>query len=511
MNAWRFLFPLFFCSWLTAQETFDLSTSDSKQDTSNYKEVEILHADKLAFNTLEDGSQIRKLVGDVAMKHDSTLMYCDSAYIYKANNTVKAWGHIHIQQKDSVHAYSNSMNYDGKTKKAELIGDARLEDGNKTLYSDILYYNMEKDMGSYRTGGRVLMDSTVLSSVKGYYFTELNVIHFRENVVITDPEYHLESDTLHYFTDTKIAEFHGPTRIHNDSSTIDCTTGSYDTENEIATFGKGTIINNSPQYLLADSLYYERFRGYGQAFYYFDWNDTAMDAGMEGTLAEYFENSQEIIAYERPMLKVAQDGDTLFLKGDTIHSMENPVHGEKEFWGHPNVRIFKSDLQGVCDSLFYSFNDTLMRLYYTPILWNDNNQMTGDTIYIQQANEEVEHIEFFPNAFVSMQSKGKLFDQIKGNKITGYFVDNEMTTMIADKNAESMYFGKNDDDEYIGGNYAQSEKIKVLMVDQEVDRIIFLKDPEAVFTPMSQLAETAMYLKGYTWHKALRPKGKWDL
>jgi lipopolysaccharide transport protein LptA len=511
MNAWQFVLPLFFVFGLNAQETFDLSSTSSKDDTSNYKEVEILHADKLAFNTLADGSQIRKLVGSVSLKHDSTLMFCDSAYIYKANNTVKAWGHVHITQKDSIHAYSNTMNYDGKTKNAELIGNARLEDGNKTLYSDVLYYNMEKDLGSYRNGGRVVMDSTILSSTKGYYFTTLKVVHFRENVIITDPEYHLESDTLHYHTDSKVAEFHGPTTIFNDSSTIDCFTGSYDTENEIATFGKGTVIHNAPQYLLADSLYYERFRGYGQAFYYFDWNDTAMDARMEGTLAEYFENSQEIIAYERPMLKVAQDGDTLFLKGDTIRSMENPMHGEKEFWGHPNVRIFKSDLQGVCDSLFYSFNDSLMRLYYNPILWNENSQMTGDTVYIQQANEEVQYIEFFPKAFVSTQSKGKLYDQIKGNKITGYFTDNEMTSMLAEKNAESIYFGKNDDDEYIGCNYAQSDNIKVKIINQEVDRITFLKNPEAVFTPMSQLAESDMYLKGFNWQSTLRPKDKGDL
>lgn len=512
MNSWRLVLLFSIVgSVLKAQTTFNLSSQTEESDTAQYKEVEILHADKLEFNTLEDGSQIRKLVGQVSLKHDSTLMFCDSAYIFKANNTVKAWGHIHIQEKDSIHAYSNSLNYDGKTKKAELIGDARLEDGGKTLYSDVLYYDMNNDIGSYLTGGRVEMDSTILTSEKAYYYTNNKIVHFRDNVVITDPDYHLDSDTLHYLTQSKVAQFYGPTTIYNDSSTIDCIRGSYDTEREIATFGKGTVINNDPQTLYADSLYYERFRGYGKAFYYFDWMDTEMEAGMEGNSAEYFENSQEIIAYNRPMLKVVQEDDTLFLKGDIIHTKENEIHGEKEFWSHANVRIFKSDLQGIGDSLFYSFHDTLMRLFQNPILWNENNQMLGDTVFIQLANDQVDQIQFIENAFVSMQSKGKLFDQIKGKYITGYFVDNEMKTMLSTKNAESLYFGKNDDDEYIGGNYAQAEKIKVSMVDEEVDKITFLSEPEALFTPISQMPDGDLYLKDFTWHRALRPQGKWDL
>lgn len=494
----------------SAQTTFNLSSKD-KNDTTGYTEVEIIHADKLEFNTLEDGSQIRKLVGDVNLKHDSTLMFCDSAYIFKATNKVNAWGNIHIQEKDSIHAYSNSLVYDGKTKNAELIGDARLEDGNKILYSDILYYDMKNDIGSYKDSGRLIMDSTILTSLKGYYFTNTKTVHFRENVHIDDPNYTLDSDTLHYLTNTKMAKFFGPTTIYNDSSTINCLSGSYDTQNEIATFGKGTVINNAPQTLYADSLYYERFRGYGKAYYYFDWIDEEMEAGMEGNSAEYFENNQEIIAYNRPLLKVRQEDDTLFLKGDIVHTLENRESGEKEFWSHSKVRIFKTDLQGLADSLFYSFADTLMRLYRDPILWNEQNQMEGDTVYIQLANDEIDQVIFQENAFISMQSKGKLFDQIKGKTVTAYFTNSEMTHMVANKNAESLYFGKNDEDKYIGGNYALSEKMNVKMLDKEVDRITFIKNPEATFTPMSMMSNTDLYLKGFSWQENLRPKGKWDL
>ncbi|MCB0537341.1 MAG: OstA-like protein [Chitinophagales bacterium] len=512
LQKFFFTFSLIFLGvFLFAQKTVDLSTNDAKEDTSSYKEVEIIHADKLQFNTLPSGVQIRKLVGNVELKHDSTLMYCDSAYIYTQTNTVDAWGHIHINNNDSIHAYSNTLKYDGNTRKAKLIGNARLEDGSKTLYSDVLNYDMKNEIGSYNTGGKLDMDSTVLTSKIGYYYTKTKVVHFKDSVLIIDPEYRLESDTMHYFTQTKVAKFYGPTTIYNNSSTINCVLGTYDTNREIATFGKGTVINNAPQTLYSDSLYYERFRGYGKTFYYFDFNDIEMKAGMEGTTAEYFENNQEIIAYNRPMLKVDQDGDTLFLRGDIIHTKENPEHGFKEFWSFNSVRIFKSDLQGIADSLFFSYQDSIMRMFDEPILWNENNQMLGDTIFVYTVNEKVDKVRFFENGFVSMFSKGDLFDQIRGKTITALFKDNEMQKMIADKNAESLYYGKNDDEEYVGANNANSERIIVYMKEKEVDHITFIKEPEALFTPMRMLSESNKYLKGFTWHIALRPKDKFDL
>lgn len=506
---------LFFCSNLLFAQNPIISNSSKATpkatDTTQVKEVEIIHADKLEFNTKADGTQVRKLVGAVELKHENTLMTCDSAYLYKEINLVNAWGNIHIIDNDSVHAYSNSLIYEGNSKKAQLIGDAKIIDNNKTLTSDILIYDMKNKKGYYNNKGKLETDSTILVSQKGIYFTQTKIAEFRYDVVVTDPNYNLESDSLHYNTSTKVASFYGPTTIYNDSSTINCILGTYDTENEIATFGKGTIINNEPQTLLADSLYYERLNGYAKAFYYFDWVDTEIEAGLEGTSAEYFENNQEIIAYNRPLLKVKQENDTLFLKGEIIHSKENDTHGQKEFWSFDKVRIFKEDLQGISDSLFYSFNDSMMRLFYDPLLWNDANQLEGDTIIIQLKNDEVDQVQFLENAFVSMQSKGRLFDQIKGKTITAYFVNSEMERMLANKNAESLYFGKNDDDEYIGGNYALSNKMMVYMVDKEVDRITFIEQPEATFTPISKMPKTSLYLKGFTWQEDLRPKGKWDL
>ncbi|MGB1247967.1 MAG: OstA-like protein [Chitinophagales bacterium] len=475
------------------------------------KVVEIIHADKLIFNTLEDGSSVRKIVGNVQLKQEETLMFCDSAFMYKEDNKIDAVGNIRIEDGDSIKAFSDTLKYDGNAKIAHLIGNAELTDGDMRLTSQTLLYDTENDVGSYDNYGKLTNDSTVLTSIKAKYFADSKDAFFKDSVVIIDPEFELISDTMRYNTGNKVAQFYGPTTIYNDSSTINCTNGIYDTDNGLAYFGAGTVINNPPQVLYADSLYYERNNGYGKALKYFDWYDAEMKAGMTGTSAEYFENNQKIIAYNRPILNVQVEEDTMYMSGDIVRSEDNIVSNEKQFEAFHSVRIFKSDMQGVCDSLYFSFADSLFRMYDNPIVWNEQNEMKGDTMFIQLKNEEIDHLVCRENSFIVSQAAGKLFDQVKGKYITGYFANSELQKVFVNKNAHSLYFGKNDADEFVGGNDAKSSTMWVYMEEQEISRISFIETPEAIFTPMSQMGQSQLYLDGFSWSPTVRPVSKDDL
>jgi hypothetical protein len=289
--------------------------------------------------------------------------------------------------------------------------------------------------------------------------------------------------------------------------------GTYDTQNELAYFGKGTIINNPPQTLMSDSLYYERKNGYGRTYKYFDWRDEELKAGMIGTKAEYFEANSEIIAYDRPLLHIEMDDDTMFLSGNIVHSMENPEHGKKEFWAHTTTRIFKSDLQGICDSLFYSSVDSVFRMFRNPILWNENSEMRADTIFIFLKDEKIDYIDFYENSYITSQSVGKIFDQVKAKYVTGYFEDGKFTKMFGNRNAESLYFGKDEEIEnkITGGNLIKSASMWVYMDEGQIGKITFIDKPEALFTPISLMKDSDLYLKGFYWNSVLRPKSKFDL
>lgn len=493
---YSFLFLIFF-SQLTAQD----------ENTSS-KEVQIIHADKLQFYSDETGNPIRKMVGNVQLKQDSIFLNCDSAFLLMEKNIVDMYGHVKITDGINVTATSNKLNYDGNTKQAKLSGKAILTDPQMSLYSETIYYDRNTHIGYYLSNGKIISGETVLKSKKAYYNTQTADAFFNENVVITDPSFNLDSDTLQYNTSTKITTFYGNTKIYNDESTIFCNNGSYQTSIQIATFGKNTTIVNNPQTLYADSLYYEKNNGYGKALKYFDWQDSEMEVSMQGTQAEYFEENKRIVAVERPLLKAKIEEDTLFLKGDTIIAVNDET---KQFQAFKNAKIFKTDLQAIADSIYYSKTDSTLRLFQNPILWNEESEMKGDTILVFLNNGKIDKIHFVENAFIASQSAGKLFDQVKGKWITAYFVESKMEKMLVNKNAESLYFGKDDDENYIGGNQSNADKMWIYVKDKKIYKITFLDKPQATFTPLSQMTEAMLYLKNFVLHFEKKPKSVNDL
>jgi lipopolysaccharide export system protein LptA len=497
---------------LSAQKgNFSVSkdSSDSEADTTvNKKDVEIIHADKLQFYKNKEGQPIRKMIGNVQLKQDSTYLYCDSAFLMKEKNSVKMYGHVRINDGDSIEATSKKLEYDGNKQTAKLIGDAILTDSKMVLSSDILYYDKNTGIGYYLNNGTLVNQETTLTSKKGYYHSKTSEAYFSDNVHIEDPQYQLGSDTLMFNTNTKVTYFYGNTSIYNEESTIICNNGTYDTKRQVATFGLNTTILNDPQTLWADSLYYEKQNGYGKVMKSFKWKDEEMKVGLEGTDAEYFEKRKEIISYNRPILNSIIEDDTLFLRGDTIIARNDST---KSFNAFKNVRVFKTDLQAVCDSLFYNNSDSVLQLFQNPILWNEGSEMKSDSVFVFIKKGKVNQISFIDNSFILTQSKGKLFDQIKGKKITAFFKDSKLEKMLVVRNAESLYFGKDEQENYMGGNQSKSAKMWIYTKENQIKKIVFLEKPEAVFTPLGQMSNTDIYLKDFKTNFELKPSSKYDL
>jgi len=483
----------------------------AQQSQDQRKEVEILNSDYLKFQEAADGKRITKLVGNVHLKQDDVLMWCDSANLDKVTNTVDAWGNVHIQQ-DTVNAYSQTLHHDGNTKLSTLTGHARLSDGKMKLYTEELFYSTNDKLSYYLTGGKVLKDSTVITSIKAYYHSNSNETFFNDSVKITDPNYRLNSDTLKYNTETKVSTFYGHTEIFNKDSRIVCENGWYDSKKDVSSFGKHTIVYNSPQCLLADSLYYERYRGFGKAIGPFISIDSSSSIEIHGRYGEYYDRKQFIMATNKPLMIYKMDKDSLFLTADTLKS-RNKSEGDtvKTFFAYYHVRMFMKDMQGVCDSLFYSFEDSTFRMFYKPVIWNDDVQMSGDTIYLHTKNKKADRFSIYKAGFIISPSGKKYFDQIKGTNIYGYFDSDRLYKMDVIGNAESLYFGKDDKNKYLGNNKAQCQRIAIYFKDRKIDKIVFIKKAEAVFTPMKMLKPDQLHLKEFNWQINRRPKSREEL
>ncbi|MBX2908256.1 MAG: hypothetical protein KF706_01385 [Chitinophagales bacterium] len=495
---------LFFLFALIVFNSIVINCANAQEQT---KEVEIIHADLLRY--LEtDGKKYTVLSGDVQLKQDDVLMFCDSAKIQRDSNSVDAFGHVHIQQ-DTVDAYSDVLFYTGNNKTARLQRNVKLTTPNMTLLSNELFYNSATKTSYYTTGGKILRNESVITSQKGYFFSETNMIHFRNDVAINDPNYNLTSDTLHYDMRTDIAYFFGATKIVNKESNIECTSGWFDSKNDIAAFGKGTVVNNAPQALFTDSLYYERGKGFGRCYKNFEWRDSSMEVSIIGNYGEYIEGRQYIKATQHPVLIYKLENDSLFLTADTLKSLTvSETDSTRIFYAYHKVRMYMKGMQGVCDSLYYSFADSMFRFHQSPVIWNDSIQMTADTIFLTVKNKKPDELKMMRNGFIVSPSAHGFYDQVKGKNIFGYFVETELSKVKVVQNAESLYYGKEDNGKIMGANRATCALMWMYFGNKKMQKITFVKKPEAVFTPIKQLPQDQYYLKSFKWQIERRPPNR---
>jgi lipopolysaccharide export system protein LptA len=289
-------------------------------DTSRI--IHLLNADELMGiqPTGKDSSQLQKLTGNVRLMQGQTVFSCDSALQNLTLNTIDAFGHIHINQADTINTYSDLLHYEGNTKIATLTGNVRMTDGNMVLTTNHLDYDMNTHVGSYLNGGKLVTGSTVLVSQRGYYYADTKDTYFKNSVGLTDPEYTLATDTLLYNTDSRIATFVAPTTINTGGTIIHTACGYYNTLENFAHLCNRSTVIDSAQWLTADSLNFNRNTGIGVALGNVVWTDTANHTTMLAGYAITDQNAHTVLATQKPLVVLERDADTLFVAADTLFS-----------------------------------------------------------------------------------------------------------------------------------------------------------------------------------------------
>ena len=343
-------------------------------------------------------------------------------------------------------------------------------------------------------------------SDKGYYYTETDVFFFKDNVVVTNPDYKIYSDTLKFNTETNIAYFLGPTEIISDSNYIYCERGWYNTDTDISELRKNAYIKNDKQEVYGDILYYERQTGYGRAVDNVKIFDSEEDILLTGKFAETWEETEESVLTGDALFIQINNGDSIFVHSDTLRS-ELDTAGHKLIRAFYRVKLFKSDMQGKCDSMAYSFQDSIIRLYHEPVLWSENHQLTAEYMEIKTHENTVEQMFLQNSAFIINQEDTGRYNQIKGRNMTCYFKDGQMSMVDVVGNGETVYYPE-DEEDTIGANVAKSSNLKIYLNEGKVDRIAFYKDPNAILYPLELAPENELLLKGFIWLEKYRPKNK---
>jgi hypothetical protein len=145
-------------------------------------------------------------------------------------------------------------------------------------------------------------------------------------------------------------------------------------------------------------------------------------------------------------------------------------------------------------------------MYKDPLVWSNENQLSGDTIYLFTKNKKPDHLFVFENSFAISRTKENFLNQIKGNRINGNFVNGNIDYMRAKGNAESVYYLQDSDSAYIGMNYARADAISMYFGKDGLKRVSWVNGVEGTTFPMNQIPEEKKSLRNVKWLDNRRPK-----
>jgi len=597
------------------------SPAPTGEDTA--KKVHILNNTRnLEFRTVDDSTKLTIVTGDVKLRQGTALFYCDSCVINNRTNIFEAWGKVHINDSDTANVYANHLRYLADTKLAYLDGNVKLTDGNATLTTPDLEYDMQTNIGTYKNGGRVVNKKTVLDSKEGYYYADLKDVYFKKDVRLRDPAYSIDTDSLLYNSQTRLTRFIAETTIKDSSGRIIKTReGFYNQATGKAEFGSRPEVTDGDMKItgnrmaIDDSLGTAQIEGNGVVI------DNKNHTTIIGGLIFRNKNTDAILATKKPLMIIEQEKDTIYVTADTLFSArlsdrfktpnnlkpdssrQEPVlarevkdsaqisrpdtaavnnapgrpitrrsmseklkvknipatikkdsvtvpvtdsilakqktdttatkdsvisssangkvkdtlaFNEKDstnryFEAYRNVRIFSDSLQSVCDSMFYSFKDSVFRLYRDPVVWANNSQVTGDTILLFTKNKKADKVEAFENSFLVNRLENDVYNQIKSARMDGWFADGNIDSVRANAYAECIYYVQDEDSAYTGVNQSQSDIIDIYFQNKELDKVVFRSAVTGTLWPISQKSPAEMKLEGFRWLEARRPKTKSEM
>lgn len=537
----------------------------------------ILAADK-QYLQKSDTNQLVSYAGHVKVRQGKTLFYADSAIINPILNTLESFGNVHINDADSVHIYAQYLRYMGIDKKALLTKKVRLTDGKSTLTTENLTYDVNLKLGTYLYGGKVVNKKTTLTSTEGNYYGDTKDIYFYKNVLLVQPDGTIKTDSLQYNTTNEVSTFISPTVIKDKKGlTIKTREGFYDIKKKIANLYKRSIIEDSTFSITADEIAIDSLNGLsefrGNAVYRSKDKEQGFD--MIANNIKTNNKRSTIMATQIPLLIIKQARDSIFITADTLFSgrvidllkikkipnvrpvpvdtsikkgalkdtakiataakstikksaTKNAVDSVKiktaptppvdstlkYFEAYHHVKIFSDSLQAVGDSLFFSGSDSVFRLFNQPILWAQENQINGDTIYLFLKNKRPERLYVFENALsISKVDSSNYFNQVRGNSINALFdTTGQVHFLTAKGSAENIYYAQDEQKGFVGVNKNSCDLIEITFTDGKPKRVKFINNLEGGLLPMrGKTNHEDLKLKSFNWQDALRPKSKFDL
>lgn len=452
------------------------------------------------------------LSGNVKASHDGAVLYCNKAYWFTKENYIKAFGNVRIIQGDTITMTSTYAEYNGESKLAYANGNVVMQSPGSRLTSETFYFDRNSQLAYYSSGGTITDKDNILNSVAGTYVVQAKMYRFRNAVTITNPKYIIKTNHLDYYENSGHAYLFGPSTITSDENYIYTEKGFYDTKHNLSHFVKNSYIRYNNRLIEGDSLYYDRNREFASATRNVKITDSINNSIVKGHYGEVYRNKDSLMMTRRAVAMTLVEQDTLYIHGKRLVVTGKPEN--RIVRAYPNVRFYKTDMSGKCDSLHSSEQTGITKLIGSPVMWNFDNQMTGDLMHLisNKETEKLDSLKVINNTFIaSKDTIGTGFNQVKGQFLYGKFRNNKLHEVDVVKNTEVIYYMRNDEQELIGINKSVCSSINMILDENKIETITFFKKSDGDIYPETELPENARKLRGFIWRGDERILNKEDI
>lgn len=501
------LFGLYVQSSLPAKKT------RKKSDERIY----LVHSDELKYDHFGNNPDAQVVKGKVHFIHQGAQLWCDSAYFFQEANSVKAFGNVRFKQGDTLSMTCRYAEYDGQGQMMRARYDVMLKHRRQVLTTDSLDYDRLYNYAYFFEGGKLVDGKDRLVSDWGEYYLDTRQAVFKFNVKMRSEDRLIKTDTLYYDTRKSLAHIVGPnSEITSKESVVKTVDAYYDTRTKQAQlYGRSKMVDKQKE-ITGDSLFYAKegeSRGYGNVIYIDHENKNSLVCDE----LHYNEKTGKGFATKRAVLKdFSQGADTLFAHADSIKLYTFNINTDsvyRKVHCYNKVRVYRTDVQAVCDSLVVNSLDSCMTMYRDPIVWNGNRQLLGEMIKVYMNDSTIRQAEIIGQALSVEQMPDSVhYNQISSKQMNAYFVEGKIRKVESFGNVRSIYYPTNDKDStLIGLNYLETDTMRMYMTpDRKLDRIWTNKFTSVLY-PMTQIPPMRDKLDVFGWFDEIRPKDKYDI
>jgi len=477
--------------------------------------------------------------GKVLFTKGPMYMRCDSAHFYPDTESLDAFGNVSMEQGDTLFVYADELNYDGSTEIAYLYSDAgkdvRMINRDVMLETPEFTYDLRADIGYYAAGG-VLTDShNRLRSIEGEYMPSTKEANFYSRVHLNSRSENdtldIYTDTLYYNTMTHVAELYSPSRIVNARATIYTTEGEYNTETNISNlYSRSTVVGaEGGQQLTADTIFYDKTAGYGEGFGMVELTDTANCSIVLGDYGYYDQMRDSAFITGHAELRQYNKGDTLYMHGRYIESVRDITETEvpEDTATHtpayvladtshvavvyPRVRFWRTDLQGVADSIRFTQRDSMLRMYVNPVMWSGNRQIFGNVIELHMNDSTVDRANLPQQGFSAEHIEDVHYNQLSGKEMVAFFENGEMRHLDINGNVEIIMYPEEQDSTINKIVNTESSFLAADFKGRSVERIRMWPETSGTVTPLFLAKKSLYFLPKFQWFDSMRPRNRFDI